>query len=33
MTRQPHEVSVFLDKIILLEKTKEFGVVILRILA
>ena len=33
MTRQPHEVSVFLDKVILLEKTKRFGVVILRILA
>ncbi len=33
MTRQPHEVSVFLDKVILLEKTKEFSVVFLRILA
>ena len=27
MTRQPHEVSVFLDKVILLEKTKRFGAV------
>ena len=32
MTRQPHEVSVFLDKVILLEKTKRFGAVFLRIL-
>ena len=32
MTRQPREVSVFLDKVILLEKTKRIGTVFLRIL-
>ena len=33
MTRQLCEVSVFLDKVILLEKTKRIGAVFLRILA
>ena len=32
MTRQLREVSVFLDKVILLEKTKRIGTVFLRIL-
>ena len=32
MTRQLCEVSVFLDKVILLEKTKRIGAVFLRIL-